>query len=114
MRLAAALRPIGLFLPTAKRASREVERAVAVTPVSWVVPIRAGERISCVVLVEAPIGGRPNAVEFGKMLLANRLQAGLSRLGYPTNVPWERLRLLSYVEPPLEILPVQTNTNGWR
>lgn len=84
-------------------------------PSSWVALAAVGQRIACVVVVDAPGGEPAKAVEFGKGLAARRLDAGLRALKWPSDdFSWQELRLVSFLSPTIDLLLHRQPSGAWR
>jgi hypothetical protein len=117
MQRAALLPPIPYFTPERKRATPpskpSIEANLDELPTSWLVPVRIDDRIACVIVVDTIPGRPPEATEYGKTYTANRLTAGLRRLGWPNHIDWRNLRFLSFVDPNTDLLLHRTSARGW-
>lgn len=112
--LAKTLTPIPYYTPSREREKlkREyIEKQLEKPPPSWLIPVAVEQRIVCLIMVDAPTGKQPEAVEFGKTFAANRLDAAIRTLKLPGEAEWRQLRFLSFVEPPVDIL-ISGDQNG--
>lgn len=82
----------------------KIEKSLEEKPISWLVPVAVDQRIVAVVVVDTVQGKEPTPVEFGKTYTANRLDAGIKALGWPTKEKWHDLRYLSFVSPNYDLL----------
>ena len=104
---ASLLDPISFSTPLRSKdqlKKAKIEKALEEKAISWLVPVVVDQRIVAVVVVDTVQGKEPTPVEFGKTYTANRLDAGIRALGWPTKEKWHDLRYLSFVSPNYDLL----------
>jgi len=114
---ASLLEPLPSYSPSrfADDFSRSwIESQLDEPALSWLVPVAVDRKIVCMIVVDTPVGGQPQAVEFGKSFAANRLSAGLRLLGGADHVAWRELRFLSYLGPNVDLLLLREASGTWR
>lgn len=80
----------------------------------WIVPIAVARRIACVVVIQESAGKGLEAIEFGKIFLANRIGAAIKLLEGTESRSGGQFRLLSFFDPTVDLFLQKTNEGRWR
>jgi len=112
---ATLLSPIPIFFPDRVRSMERsvIEKSLETRPDLWVVPLVVDGYIPCLLKIDLNIQGQPEVETFGGSYQANRIEAGLRLLGWPGVLEWQKLSLLSFYEPTIDLLLMQKNNKEW-